>query len=510
MSRINNYKRRVSKLKFQNKKQSKKKNFTNNTKKFSKKKKMNVKKKGGKPIVGENIYTYFIIAHGLMSIQETRQPIIIPVNSSIITLTNAGVSTNIDIAHEIVHFYLNNNRLFKKMDMSKKKMEDVELFISQKLSPHVEDSQSINIRNHVKDSHMNDIGITFFRNIEYPVEEYLGIIRYNHTTYEIEHYDINALKYLESVNKLQYEIFTLNMLLHYIFDTPNLQEQIKFDNHVTIIPILCRKFNKELENNEEANLLIRSISKSADEVPSFHEITELDSSIIDEMEKIDTYYNLWLKYGTKVLLKNGSFGIIKKFYEVASDNSTYIDIEFDIGNFKNNTNVYIKGLDSDLNGKLGRIQGDFNKRTKTWPVMIDGILLNISYANLEVCYFNKLTTVKIVGLNSRSDLNDKKCTIIDNFDNTRKRWPILIKTEKGEERLLLNSQNLFYYNTKQLLKVYREEIIEILENTKMEVKPKSAALVVDKPQAASTVVTKPTKKGIDYSRFDNIQDSDDE
>jgi hypothetical protein len=506
MSRIN-IKLKKSKRNFSNNKLSKKsKKLFSNIKKKSKK--INNNNKGGKPKLGQNVYTYFIIGHGIIS--KGLQPFPVPTNSTIITTAKLGVKVTSFEAHEIIRYYINNNRLFKYNDRSKYLSDEGIEFIKTKIKPLEYDKDTgittkIDIRNHVKNDVMNDSEITFYPNkVQY--EEYMGIIRYNHTTHEIEHYDINKLKQLEDACNISKNIFTLKDVLYHIFNTPH-NQIIKFNNQVTIISFLCRRMAKSIPKTEAS--LMRAKSAESDNVPSDHGIQPLDSATLSSMEDIDID-NTWYNVGTKVLLKNGAVGDIIEIPIFSEEKLILRDwkIRFDTGFFEKDALVYIKGLttDTDLNQKLGKIIGDFNLEQKTWPVFIDGQTHNISYLNLEVCHVKQGYTARITGINERPDLNGRECEI-GYFNNRTKRW--CVKVDKKEicimpENLKINSggnKDVYYH---------RDNILEIIQRAPTPKPTQSSIQPTYNPSPAqSSIQTTPAKSSkqtdpSNYSRWDNI------
>ena len=387
---------------------------------------------------------------------EFLTPITVPVNASIITITELGVPTTETHAQKIIEFYKNNNRLFKKMDRSKERTDIADLFIERELDNI--GSLKTKIRNHVESSPMNDMTITFSPNTDADGrvlnEEFLGIIRFNHTTHKIEYYDIRKIKAFEFICKLRYGKLTLDKLLHYIFNTP-FDDPIVFDNHITIIPIVCRVFRDKLEEDEDEQELARTASREADKVKSPKAITQFDESELSVLRGID-HRTAWFGKETRVLI-DGNIGIIKNFYDVDNDHSTYFDIEIDMPKLKRGVYVFIKDFDTapELNRKLGIIQDEFNDLSKTWEVMVDGTIINISYENLIGCHINVGSTVGIHGLKKRTDLNGSNGKIINMFNNVKERWGVEVK---GEQMWLSPDNLIFGKKTSAILPMYRENI----------------------------------------------------
>jgi hypothetical protein len=364
MSRISNNKRNTSKRRaFNNRKSKKISHYF-----------------GGKPTINKNSYTYFIIGHGIMT-SEFLSPIQIPVNGSIITTTDIGISTNTSIAEEIVKYYTNNNRLFQAKDTSKNLTDQSKTFIENTLNPLIDKDTPLNIRNHIKSATVNNISITFESHNK-PNEEFLGVMRYNHTTRKLEHFNINLLKAMEKqLDDEQSENLSLKHLLHYLFDTP-IDQQIIFDNHVTIIAIMCRVFDDELKANPDRQEFARRRSALSDTVASDHQIMPIPEMQASVMRPLNDDYK-WLSVDTKVLLKNGYIGTIKDLYL----NSVKFNIEMII------PKIRIKGLNSrpELNGHNASISGDLqldSKKNERWPVWVDRSRNNLMLKteNLDVSF----------------------------------------------------------------------------------------------------------------------------
>jgi hypothetical protein len=291
-----------------------KKNSDYNKTKFSKKTLHTSRKKqkiqGGKPLIGGNVYTYFIIGHGSVSSSLAHDNINLRPNTSIIYLTDLDECALVGHEKEIVNFYINDkHRFFTKQDGGKtltKEAEDLIQKINKKLP-----TNPLSPRNHVCDGNtplsVNNMTITFKGKND---DEFNGVIRYNHTTNKTEHYDINKLKQIEQEYKSTYvDPFNLNFLFHKLFDT-DLKNDIYFDNRVTIIPIICRAFDQDLKSNDLQQDIFRSRSAASDAISSADGITTIESSKLVPLDNTKK----WIGVGTKVLLSNGIIGFVRDLY----------------------------------------------------------------------------------------------------------------------------------------------------------------------------------------------------
>jgi hypothetical protein len=344
-----------------------KRNLLNN--KISKK----IINKGGKPKIGNNVYTYFIMAHGYMTnhLDPLNKSIEVPENGSIITITDVGICSNSAQAHSIVKFYIEQqNRLFEELDTTHTKTVNAQQFIRNTLKPLEIDGDQINIRNHVVGSKLNNVNITFKPNNQ----EFLGVIRYNHTTNITEHYDINKLKQFEKeYNENGDYKYNLKSLIYRLFDTKE-RFKIKFDNHVTIIPMMCRKFDKDLSEDMDKQSIIRTLSSESDEVRSTHGIVQINPTDLTIMPFLDDRLK-WLGVNTKVLLNNGTIAFIKDLYLYS------VKYNMEILSPK----LLIKGHSrKDLNGKECFINGNFDMKENKWPIRVNNEFMFVDPDNIEL------------------------------------------------------------------------------------------------------------------------------
>jgi len=425
-------------------------------------------------MVGKNRYSYFIIAHGIMSV-DFLTPIDVPRNASIITVTDAGISAKSSQAAAIIAFYKKNNRLFEHLDRSRALTDRAKLFIKTELAPTevntAEDAKpgnrdfKTNIRNHVENSKVNDISITFTPNKSDGLEEYLGVIRFNHQTSKTEHYDINKLKRLEKKIIKEGRSLSLNYLLHYLFDTPE-SEQIQFDNHVSIIPIVCRAFDTPLSEDVISQARVRRISLESDETPSTHSVMTLNPDLLIKMQPLDNKYK-WLSKNTRVLMQDGSIGTINDFNEINSVNAVNLKVEFETPKLSIGEKVYIDfTVTTHIPGPLSGMQGtlhtltEFDISKKSWILIINEKKYRLSPSMLIACNIKLDDDITIKRLQNRKDLNNRSARIIGEFNNDKKKWPVRI----GSEEILLSPNNMEVSKNTVIEEVFRENIILIIES----------------------------------------------
>jgi hypothetical protein len=400
---------------------------------------------------------------------NTLGPINLRENTSIITITDAGMNATIGQEKEIVNFYINDrHRLFNKEDRSKTRTPEA-IPLIQNINRKFPRNQ-LNPRNHVNKGktpiQVNNMTITFTPTHD----EFNGVIRYNHTTNKTEHYDINILKKIENdYNEQQGIKFNLNALIHILFDTKE-KDDIYFDNQVTIIPIMCRGFDQDLVDDMPAQERVRRLSLESDSVPSADGVEALLPAVSRKILPLNNDKK-WIGVNTKVLLSNGLIGFVKNLYITS--------VRFNVETFI--PKLTLKGLVDD------------------------------SIHNGKECAFTGAVTKSATGENI---------------------WPVTVLT-KGNPNINIKSENIVLCEKTITHDLHRETIIEILEDPSPRsyiqiVSPPPSPppnfqlaqklpppLQMQQPQQPSALASavasaKPSSEGINYSKFDKIYDSDEE
>jgi hypothetical protein len=165
-------------------------------------------------------------------------------------------------------------------------------------------------------------------------------------------------------------------LLCKLFDEhTNSNCNIHFDNQVTIIPIMCRGFDYDLEQDQDAQLTVRTRSSDADKVPSAaQDIDQLDHTAFSKMKNLNNDKK-WIGVGTKVLLSNGLIGFVK--------NTNGTSVKFFIERFI--PVLKLKGLTGSHNNKECAFT-DNVKKSQSQPIenIWTVTVLEGNYPNIEI------------------------------------------------------------------------------------------------------------------------------
>jgi len=393
------------------------KNTKYNITKFSNKnslcatRKLSKRHKGGKPAM-PNSYTYFIVAHG--SYHERLQPIKVPFNSSIITLNELDkLGTAMEVI-QLINFYLQNFKLFKRDDQSKEKTSDGEKLIhdvrdldeqrkkdefAKKQAEALQNGQPplsppdftsnlfTSVRNHVygDQGFMNDTNITFLPQ-KLDENQYLGVVRLNNTNGEIEFFDNSILYQLQTIYEKNHQSLRLSSLLNYLFNNKD-NETFEFDEYTTIITFMCRSFSKTLSSDDQ--MLMRARSSESDQVPSSYSPKSL------ALPKLNNE-NMWLSVDTPIKLINGITGTIRNFSLPIQHSSLplylkeyQVELDDPTKQLCVNSCVILQNTGNpSLDGQAGTISGMFDPSTSLWPVeLFNGPKINVPQSELVLSPF---------------------------------------------------------------------------------------------------------------------------